>query len=147
MQANYKATAPRFLRLRDAPSYLGMDKNRFNRDVRPCIAAIPIGSQGIAFDRLDLDTWADEYKSRNGRPAADRSKPWDNDERPASPNVARSGMSTNGSRDTDAFAKAVARATSTKRRDSSIEDSTSFANSSSTARGKIGRLGKQRPST
>ncbi len=27
--------APRFLRLRDAPRYLGMDKNRFNRDVRP----------------------------------------------------------------------------------------------------------------
>jgi len=23
---------PRFIRLRDAPSYLGMDKNRFNRD-------------------------------------------------------------------------------------------------------------------
>ena len=26
---------PRFIRLRDAPSYLGMDKNRFNREVRP----------------------------------------------------------------------------------------------------------------
>jgi hypothetical protein len=24
---------PRFIRLRDAPQYLGMDKNRFNRDV------------------------------------------------------------------------------------------------------------------
>jgi hypothetical protein len=24
---------PRFIRMRDAPSYLGMDKNRFNRDV------------------------------------------------------------------------------------------------------------------
>jgi integrase len=45
---------PRFIRLRDAPSYLGMDKNRFNRDVRPLLDVIPIGSQGIAFDRLDL---------------------------------------------------------------------------------------------
>jgi integrase len=27
-------SAPRFVRLRDAPRYLGMDKNRFNRDVR-----------------------------------------------------------------------------------------------------------------
>lgn len=27
--------APRFIRLRDAPHYLGMDKNRFNREVRP----------------------------------------------------------------------------------------------------------------
>src|SRR5689334_23822029 len=128
MQTNYKAAAaPRFLRLRDAPSYLGMDKNRFNRDVRPRIAAIPIGAQGIAFDRLDLDSWADDYKSRNGRPAADRSKPWDNEERPASSGVARLGMSTSGSRDTDAFAKAVARATSTKQSDSSTGNSRHFA--------------------
>jgi hypothetical protein len=49
---------PRFIRMRDAPSYLGMDKNRFNRDVRPLLSAIPIGTQGIAFDRLDLDSWA-----------------------------------------------------------------------------------------
>jgi hypothetical protein len=47
-----------------------MDKNRFNRDVRPRLSAIPIGTQGIAFDRLDLDAWADDYKSRNGHPAA-----------------------------------------------------------------------------
>ncbi len=82
-------TAPRLLRFRDAPAYLGMDKNRFNREVRPCVAAIRIGVQGIAFDRLDLDNWADEYKSRNGRPAAVRSRPWDNEERPVSPSVAR----------------------------------------------------------
>jgi hypothetical protein len=36
---------PRFIRLRDAPSYLGMDKNRFNREVRPLLSAIPIGTQ------------------------------------------------------------------------------------------------------
>jgi hypothetical protein len=46
---------PRFVRLRDAPNYLGMDRNRFNRSVRPHLVAIPIGKQGIAFDRLDLD--------------------------------------------------------------------------------------------
>ena len=68
---------PRFVRLRDAPDYLGMDRNRFNRSVRPHLVAIPIGKQGIAFDRLDLDDWADQYKSRNGRPAAERRKPWD----------------------------------------------------------------------
>lgn len=59
---------PRFVRLRDAPEYLGMDRNRFNRIVRPHLVVIPIGKQGIAFDRLDLDEWADQYKSRNGRP-------------------------------------------------------------------------------
>ena len=68
---------PRFVRLRDAPDYLGMDRNRFNRSVRPHLVVIPIGKQGIAFDRLDLDDWADQYKSRNGRPAAERRKPWD----------------------------------------------------------------------
>ena len=78
---------PRFIRLRDAPSYLGMDKNRFNRDVRPTLAAIPIGTQGIAFDRLDLDSWADDYKSRNGHPAAqpEREKLWETKERRVSP--------------------------------------------------------------
>jgi len=78
-QVTRKATRclPRFIRLRDAPDYLGMDRNRFNRSVRPHLVAIPIGKQGIAFDRLDLDDWADQYKSRNGRPAAERRKPWD----------------------------------------------------------------------
>jgi predicted DNA-binding transcriptional regulator AlpA len=68
---------PRFIRLRDAPNYLGMDRNRFNRIARPYLVVIPIGKQGVAFDRLDLDDWADQYKSRNGRPAAERRKPWD----------------------------------------------------------------------
>src|SRR6266436_7244171 len=80
---------PRFIRLRDAPSYLGMDKNRFNRDVRPSLCAIPIGVQGVAFDRVDLDTWADQYRNRNGRPAAqpERGKLWETKERRVSPNV------------------------------------------------------------
>ena len=47
--------APRLIRLRDAPGYLGMDRNRFNADVRPTLIEIPIGRQGIAVDRLDLD--------------------------------------------------------------------------------------------
>ena len=71
------ACPPRLLRLRDAPLYLGMDRNRFNREVRPQLTEIPIGRQGIAFDRLELDAWIDDYKYRNGRPAAQRRKPWD----------------------------------------------------------------------
>src|ERR1700682_4344624 len=108
---------PRFVRLRDAPSYLGMDKNRFNRDVRPHLCRIPIGRQGVAFDRVDLDTWADDYKSRNGRPAAQsqRSKPWETKERQVSRNVGVSGTSTRGSEE-HAFAKALERATSCRPR-------------------------------
>ena len=71
------AILPRLLRLRDVPAYLGMDRNRFNAEVRPFITAIPIGQQGIAFDRLELDAWVEDYISRNGRPAARRRKPWD----------------------------------------------------------------------
>jgi hypothetical protein len=38
--------APRFIRLRDAPRFFGMDKNRFNREVRPRLTEIRIGVQG-----------------------------------------------------------------------------------------------------
>lgn len=44
---------PRLIRLRNAPAYLGMDRNRFNNEVRPTLNEIPIGKHGIAFDRLD----------------------------------------------------------------------------------------------
>ena len=106
---------PRFIRMRDAPSYLGMDKNRFNRDVRPLLDVIPIGSQGIAFDRLDLDSWADDYKSRNGHPAAqpEREKLWETKERRVSPNAVGSGTSISSSEE-HAFAKALEQATSGK---------------------------------
>jgi hypothetical protein len=108
---------PRFIRLRDAPSYLGMDKNRFNREVRPLLSAIPIGTQGVAFDRLDLDTWADDYKSRNGHPAAqpERGKLWETKERRVSPNAVGSGTSISSSEE-HAFARALERAPSGKPR-------------------------------
>jgi hypothetical protein len=113
--AEPSAFLPRFIRLRDAPSYLGMDKNRFNRDVRPLLDVIPIGTQGIAFDRLDLDSWADDYKSRNGHPAAqpEREKLWETKERRVSPNAVGFGTSINSSEE-HAFAKALEQATSGK---------------------------------
>lgn len=58
---------PRLIRLKDVPRYLGMDRNRFNSEVRPVLTEIPIGSQGIAFDRYELDCWVDEYKGQHGR--------------------------------------------------------------------------------
>lgn len=60
---------PRLIRLRDAPKYLGMDRNRFNSEVRPFLITLKIGQQGIAFDRLDLDHWADEFKKYKGQHA------------------------------------------------------------------------------
>ncbi len=44
-----------------------MDRNRFNAQVRPYVSEVRIGSQGIAFDRLELDAWWEHCKSRNER--------------------------------------------------------------------------------
>jgi len=108
---------PRVLRLRDAPRYLGMNRNLFNSDVRPFLTEVRIGRQGVAFDRLELDAWWEQYQSRNGRPAARRNKPWDKrkDGYPASLSEAVSGTSTRKSEVAD-FAKALAKTASGKRR-------------------------------
>ena len=112
-----KATLlPRLIRLRDAPFYLGMDRNRFNAEVRRQMTTIPIGRQGVAFDRLELDAWVEDHKSRNGRPAADRRKPWDAKGRQDSSDAVGSGTSTSRSKDLADFAKALERANSPKRK-------------------------------
>ena len=109
--------APRIVRFRDAPAYLGMDRNRFNSEVRPQLTEIPIGIQGIGFDRLELDAWLDEYKSRNGRPGRSKGvKSWDASEFPASSSGPASGMSTNASAGGE-FAKALEHLMFTKRKD------------------------------
>ena len=107
---------PRLLRFRDAPRYLGMDRNRFNAIVRPHLTEIRIGKQGIAFDRLELDAWDDQYISRNGCPAKPEGEISRQDKRHlASNDEAVSGISTKRSAD-DAFRAALARATSKKRK-------------------------------
>ena len=107
---------PRLIRFRDAPGYLGMDRNRFNAEVRPALTEIPIGTQGIAFDRLELDAWVEQYKHRNGRPAQRKGLlTWDDQGRQASSSEAMSGTSTSATEE-DAFAKALAQVTSRKRR-------------------------------
>jgi hypothetical protein len=105
----------RFVRFRDAPGFFGMDKNRLNREVRPLLTEIRIGIQGRAFDRLEMEASAEDYRSRNGRPAAARSKPWDKTEGECqdSSDVAESGTSTRLSTER-AFAKALAQATARK---------------------------------
>lgn len=109
---------PRILRHRDVPRYLGMDRNRFDAEVRPHLTEIPIGSQGIGFDRLELDAWVDDYIARNGRPGRKGAHSWDAKEYPASSDEAGSGMSTNKSSGGE-FAKALEQLSSKKRSDSS----------------------------
>src|ERR1700683_496190 len=95
VRTTHEAIQPRLLRLRNAPRYLGMNKNRFNREVRPWVTVIPIGSQGVAFDRLELDSWVDEYKRRNGRPPPhmEGAGPWDPAEQQDSSSDGRLGIS------------------------------------------------------
>jgi len=106
---------PRLIRFRDAPHYLGMDRNRFNAEVRPYLTEVPIGTQGIAFDRLELDAWVEDYKFRNGRPGLKGARQWDANTCLASCAEAAFGTSTNGSR-AGQFAKALARIDVKKRK-------------------------------
>lgn len=107
---------PRLIRMRDAPGYLGMDKNRFNSEVRPQLTEIPLGSQCIAFDRLDLDSWVDQYIERNGRKRDTQhgGKQCQNAQ-PASLKEVRLGTSIRKSGDTEDFTKALALIRSKKR--------------------------------
>ena len=104
----------RIIRFRDAPAYLGMDRNRFNAEVRPYLTEIPIGKQGIGFDRLELDAWVDEYIARNGRPARQKGvRTWDAKEYQGSSCAEGSGTSTSASSGGE-FAKALAQLNSKK---------------------------------
>jgi len=111
---------PRVVRFRDAPHYLGMDRNRFNAEVRPYLTEVPIGIQGIGFDRLELDAWFEDYKSRNGRPARKGVGIWDANKYPVSSCGAGSGISTSASSGGE-FAKALAQLNSRKPSDTSRE--------------------------
>jgi hypothetical protein len=53
MRDSYSAVQPRIIRIRNAPAYLGMDRNRFNSKVRPYFTEVPIGKQGIGFEWLN----------------------------------------------------------------------------------------------
>ncbi|MGO9566727.1 MAG: hypothetical protein ACLP5H_04200 [Desulfomonilaceae bacterium] len=117
-EATSQRKESRFVRLKDAPAYLGMDPNRFNAEVRPYLTEMSIGKQGIAFDRVDLDAWAVAYKDRNGRPgkAMKGGKPWDASEHRGSSKEAKPGTSRRQSPD-DALDKALERILSKKQSD------------------------------
>ena len=106
-KSNGSNIAPRLIRMRDAPAYLGMDKNRFNSEVRPYLTEIPLGKQAIAFDRLEIDAWVDHYIDCYGRPGQPiGGMTWDKEKHRASSNGRASGTSTNASAD-GAFARAL----------------------------------------
>src|SRR2546430_17730624 len=74
------ALQPRLIRYRDAPSYCGVGRRVFDRDIRPWLIVIRVGKVGIAFDRLDLDAWIEQHKFCSGRPP-EKGDSWDAQER------------------------------------------------------------------
>jgi hypothetical protein len=91
-----------------------MDRNRFNREVRPFITEMRMGEQGVTFDRVDLDAWVEQYKSRNGRPGQPQGNQlWDAKKCRVSRKGPVSGTSTNASAEGE-FARALEQVTSNK---------------------------------
>ena len=104
----YKTLAPRLIRFRDAPRYLGMDRNRFNAEVRPILTEIPIGARALPSTALNSTLGSTTIPSRNGRPGRSKGgQSWDARRCQASSSEAASGMSTSTSAG-GAFARALA---------------------------------------
>ena len=98
------ALQPRLIRYRDAPSYCGVGRRVFDRDIRPWMIVIPIGKEGVAFDRLDLDAWIEQHKSCSGRPP-EKGEPWDAQERRESlPTRMETRLSTRSTKAGESFA-------------------------------------------
>lgn len=71
LSAKYKA---KVIRLEFAPGYLGMNKNKFNRDVRPFLHELNFGDRSVGFNRSELDKWVDNQTSME---ESDEPFPWD----------------------------------------------------------------------
>lgn len=59
---------PRIVRQRDAPGYVGVDRNKFDAEWRPYLTEVPLGQRALGYDRLELDRLADAYIAARGRP-------------------------------------------------------------------------------
>ena len=92
-----------------------MDRNRFNAEVRGSLTEIPIGIQGVAFDRLELDAWASNISPATGVPV-ERKELRYGTQKDARPRLRDTGLgeSTNTSAGGE-FAKALERLGSKKR--------------------------------
>jgi len=63
---------PRLIRFRDAPGYLGMDRNRFNAEVRPALTEIPIGTQASPSTVLSWTPGWSSISTATGVPLTER---------------------------------------------------------------------------
>ena len=103
----------RLIRARDAHGYHGMCRAVFNQVLRPYLTEILIGTQSLAFDRLEMDAALEQCNSRNGRGAKQGGLLWDAKPRPVSSGEEARGISTKSYTDDD-FERAVKQAISRK---------------------------------
>lgn len=66
---------PGVIRIRDAPFYLGMNKNIFRKEVSPFLTKFPIGGIGVGVDRRELDLWIAYMKNTQG--TRKQTPPWE----------------------------------------------------------------------
>ena len=121
---------PRILRAGEAPGYLGMCRGEFDKTVRPHVREFRIGTQGVGFDRIELDEWVDAYIANrliekadnqdNNRPRSERqgkdngATPWPKKQSPASRKCrAASGKSTKSTEENE-FKRVLALVTAKK---------------------------------
>lgn len=52
-----------------------MCRDVFNKTVRPYVHEFPIGQQGIGFDRIELDLWADAHIATHSVPKRTNTTP------------------------------------------------------------------------
>ncbi|MCK0511556.1 hypothetical protein [Aromatoleum buckelii] len=111
--AQHLILLPRAIRAQDAPAYLGIDRNKFNAEVKPKLTLVVLGHRIRCYDRLDLDRIWEEIKARNGRPGADDSleeaTSWENAQPGSAKRRTGHGSSTRLSSDS-AFSNALDRA-------------------------------------
>ena len=98
---------PKFVRLRDAPSFFAMDRNRFCAEIRPRLTQIRIGIQGIAFCINEMNEVAAAYKAEHTfKPRSKGDIKWQHKNHRALSAEKRYGTSTSPCSGS-AFAKAV----------------------------------------
>ncbi len=113
---------PRLIRAGQAPAYLGMSRDRFDADVRPFVKSAKLGKQGVVFDRLDLDRFADQYMDSNGRRPDEKGVLCGKTQLLDSASARTSGTSTVSlSKDMDRFSKALARAIQSRQHASAMK--------------------------
>jgi hypothetical protein len=104
---------PRIVRFRDARHYVGMDRNRFNAEVRPHVTEIPIASRGSASTAMNLMLGCTSMSAATGVPHEKEQQNGTQIKYQDSPSGAGSGTSTSSCSGGE-FARALAHLDSKK---------------------------------